>query len=149
VKEEHVRRTLATFAIGVALLAGAPARAADTVVFAGAGSYIAGWTTPVAALVKDTTGLTFVNADAALHDVVARVTVDAQYRCITGCGPDTRAWCIEYPIGRCPVFWTPLVGIGRVVPVQGLENTTPGQFYTYICTIHSAMVGTLYVLDMP
>lgn len=94
------------------------------VILSTAGDAVKGYTTPV--MVASRSGsLTYVNGDAAPHDVVA-----------TAPGPVN---------GR--LFGTKLIGLGQTAVVEGLENTVAGQSYTFICTIHGAMRGTLQIVD--
>jgi plastocyanin len=66
--------------------------------------------------------VTFVNADAVEHDVLAR---DA--------GPDGK-----------PLFRSELIGFAQAAPVEGTEYLVTGD-YTFICSIHPQMEGTLTV----
>lgn len=101
-------------------------------------------------------GLRFVNLDGAFHDVVAL--------------EDTRphgsaTWCENYPPDpedptreTCPLFWTPLVPGAAQDPtltpegknetwVRGLADTQEGETYTFFCSIHPSMVGTIEVIE--
>jgi hypothetical protein len=42
---------------------------------------------------------------------------------------------------RC--FHSRLGGLGAVVPVEGLDRTTPGKSYGFFCSLHPGRRGTL------
>jgi plastocyanin len=132
------RVVLSTAAALIAMAFALPAQSqVPGVIVAGPGSYLFAGTyyTPAAVAEKDGT-VTLVNADIQLHDVVA---VDAY-------GPQTQPWCTSYPLGKCPLFWTPLVALGQTTELQGTENLTPGETYKFKCSIHPWMQGTLATL---
>lgn len=79
--------------------------------------------------------ITFVNADAFRHNVVSREP-----------GAEDRPWCAGYGIGRCPLFWSPLINVGQTTPVLGLDRIEAGNTYTFYCTLHTGMQGTLVAL---
>lgn len=88
-------------------------------------------------------GLRYYNFDANQHDVVA---LDAKRA--DGSAP----WCDAYEdpfdpdAQECPLFWTPLIsGGGTETAVLGLEDTEPGRSYTFYCSIHRNMVGTIEI----
>ncbi|MGH2830268.1 MAG: hypothetical protein ACRDJM_07270 [Actinomycetota bacterium] len=112
------------------------AQAADVPYVTGPGGQFVGYTIPVFALPAGST-MTLVNVDIPQHDVIA-----------TTFGPDSNTWCAEqeFEIGRCPVFWSPLIGLGAQAPVYGVEALPAGGIYAFYCSIHSAMDGTLVVL---
>ncbi len=99
-----------------------------------AGASLRGYDTPVAVAAKDATP-TYVNDDLFLHNVVAK---DAF-------GPANRPWCAAFPTGRCPLFWTPLIGLAQSTTVRGLDRAEPGAAYAFYCTLHAAMRGTLVI----
>jgi plastocyanin len=47
----------------------------------------------------------------------------------------------------CPVFWAPLLGLGESADLQGLKNTVAGRSYTFYCSLHPGMRGTLAVVN--
>jgi plastocyanin len=105
-------------------------------VVSGPGGSSLGYLTP--AMVAQPGGdLTYVNADIVQHDVVHYSTVDGFG------GPGNQPWCARYPKGKCPVFWSDQIGVGASTPVLGLENLESGTAYTFYCTIHPNMQGTL------
>ncbi len=92
-------------------------------IVAGPGGFATTYVTP--AMVTRVGGpLSFVNNDLPQHDVVA---VD------------------KAPDGS-PLFKTPLIGIGEVAPVTGLDRVESGRTYGFYCSIHPGMKGTLAVL---
>lgn len=66
--------------------------------------------------------VTFVNADAVEHDVLARDK-----------GPDGK-----------PLFRSELIGFAQSTPVEGTEYLVTGS-YAFVCSIHPQMEGTLNV----
>lgn len=83
--------------------------------------------------VTDVAGtLTLVNADLRAHDVVS-----------VAYGPDDNAWCPRYPAGQCPLFASPLLGLAEQGAVEGTEQLTPLTTYSFYCSIHPWMTGTL------
>jgi len=92
-------------------------------IVAGPGGFATTYVTP--AMVTRVGGpLSFVNNDLPQHDVVA---VD------------------KAPDGS-PLFRTPLIGIGEVTQVTGLDRVVPGRTYGFYCSIHPGMKGTLAVV---
>lgn len=116
------------------LLMGTTAQAAGASIVAAPGSAVVGYATPAMA-VPAGGELTFVNLDIYAHDVVA----------FDRFGPDTKPWCHEFE-GPCPLFWSALIPIGGSTPVLGLENLVPNEKYTWYCTVHAWMKGTLAAL---
>lgn len=91
-------------------------------VVAGPGAQTAGYATP--AVVTFTGGqLSFSNLDIVQHDV----TADAK-------GPDGK-----------PLFQSKLIGLGETASVDGVDKLKPGQNYTFHCSLHPGMHGTLIV----
>lgn len=134
-----MRTRLARIMVGVSLLALAgsaqPASAAEVVFVAGPGGPFVNYTVPLIVVSQGDT-LTYANVDVFLHDVVAREK-----------GPNAK-WCAEAGFGKgeCPVFWTPLIGLGASTTMRGLDNVEPGTQYEFFCSIHVNMVGTMVVL---
>lgn len=100
---------------------------------------------PDTMLVSRSLGLTLVNTDTARHDIVAR-----DDRRPNGSAP----WCDEFEdpedpaAENCPLFWSPLIpGGGSTTPIIGLQDTVEGRDYTFYCSIHPAMVGTIKVVE--
>lgn len=136
-----MRRKIMSLAGSAALLGlaaapwSSPATAADLHYVSGPGGTVVGYTLPVMVMRAGDT-LTYTNADAAPHDVVAT----------TRKGPDA-AWCAlaQFPEGECPLIWTPLLSLGGRSVVYGTENLVPGDQVQFKCTIHANMKGTLVV----
>jgi hypothetical protein len=64
---------------------------------------------------------------------------------VAGKGKDP--WCTRFAKGKCPVFWTPLLGLGESTDLKGLKNTVAGRNYTFYCSLHPGMRGTLAVVN--
>ncbi|MBV8985774.1 MAG: PQQ-binding-like beta-propeller repeat protein [Acidimicrobiia bacterium] len=99
---------------------GVPGLPGGPTIVAGPGAYVSTYLTPAMA-VRVGQPLDFVNADLPQHDVVA---VDL--------GPDGQ-----------PLFRSKLIGLGEVATVDGTNRLTPGKTYTFYCSIHPGMRGTL------
>jgi plastocyanin len=97
-----------------------------------------GYLTPVLVISKGGS-LTYTNLDIERHNVVQDVKTDGVH------GPSTAAWCAQFPKGRCPIFYSALIGFGGSEAVKGLQNVTPGKIYTFYCTLHPGMKGRLVV----
>ncbi len=132
----HITKSLIAVLAVWSLIVAVPSSAADSVVVAGPGGQLAGYVTRAQVASKSAT-LTFLNLDFLTHDVVA----------YNAYGPDTQEWCSGFPVGRCPLFWSPLIGFNQTTPVLGLANATAGKTYTFYCTIHPGMRGTLAVVE--
>lgn len=110
-----------------------PARAQGTVITNGPGAAITGYATP-AAVSTQGGPVTYINGDPVTHDVIAK-----QF------GPGNQPWCASFPLNRCPLFFTPLIGLGEQVEVAGLENAVPGATYDFYCSLHAGMKGKLVI----
>jgi polyvinyl alcohol dehydrogenase (cytochrome) len=101
---------------------GLPDLPAGPIIVAGPGAASTTYATPV--MVTQVGGpLSFTNADIPQHDVISEAV-----------GPD-----------GAPLFRTPLIGIGEVVPVEGIDRVESGRSYGFYCSIHPGMRGTLIV----
>lgn len=80
--------------------------------------------------------LTFVNADITAHDIVSEEL-----------GPTDNPWCARY-VGHhfCPLFASPLVGLGGQTTVEGTDQLEPGRTYHFFCSVHHWMTGTLVAI---
>ena len=95
-----------------------------------------GYATPLVMAAKGG-ALDYTNADVVRHDVVQDVEQDGV------AGAATKPWCKNFDRGKCPVFWTPLLGLGDTAAVQGLDQLKPGTTYHFYCSVHPGMKGTL------
>lgn len=144
------RTSLAMVLAAVAAIASAlPARAAGPVILSGPGSQYSTYSQPVTAA-QVGGDLTYVNGDIAFHDVLAR-----DY------GSDVKPWCGPpdpskpedpiknprgFPFGKCPVFWSNLIGLSRMTPVLGTDQLLAGRTYDFYCSLHPWMFGALVAL---
>ena len=103
-----------------------------------------GYMTPVL-LVEKGGDLTYANFDILKHDVVHDVETD-------GFGTKKKMpWCEQkeddhghhHHSTACPVFWSKLTGLGETTEILGLKHLKPGRIYTFFCTLHHGMKGTL------
>jgi plastocyanin len=99
-----------------------------------------GYLTPVIAAAKGG-DLTYTNLDLERHNVVHDVAQDGFG------GPSDQPWCKQFKGAKCPVFYSELIGLAQSEPVLGLENLEPGTTYTFFCTLHPGMKGTLLALQ--
>lgn len=127
----------AVAAVAAFMLTPAPGQAVDIQYVTGPGGQFVGYTAP-ALVVRAGDTVTYTNADVAAHDVVADVL-----------GPD-RPWCAlaGFAPGQCPLVWSPLIGLGKSVPVYGVVDVAPGQQVTFHCSIHANMHATLVALPV-
>ena len=103
-----------------------------------AGGQFYGYVTP-AMTVQSGGELTYANFDIVQHDVVHDTEADG----IVNKKKDP--WCKMFNKGQCPLFWSPRAGLGDVVEVLGLKNVKAGEVYTFFCTLHPGMKGTIVV----
>ena len=132
-----------------------PASAADLVWVSGPGGPFVGYTLPVLVAAQGD-NVTYINLDPFEHDVHACPNPNScDPRNLQPAGQEA-SWCTE-PIrpgeeppfpdpGTCPLFWTPLIGIGGQEPIYGMDLIAPGESYTFFCSIHANMDATLVVL---
>ena len=138
---------------GLACILAAPAAARPAahvkqtpVVMTVPGSVYFGYAPPVVIVEKGGT-LTYSNLDSTEHDFVQDVEADGFG------GPKKAPWCKKLASSEeghrhahgCPAFYTPLLGSGGSAEVRGLANVKPGVTYTFFCTRHHSMQGTLIV----
>ena len=119
------------------LVTSAPAAVA-AVAAAVPGSFAAGFATPVV-VVERGEKLTFYSADLPQHDFVALNSY------LSRKAARRAKWCSGFPAGKCPVFWSPRIGAGESTQVLGLNRVRPGKQYTFYCSLHPGMKGTLVV----
>jgi plastocyanin len=135
-------RGMAAIVAGVAVLvggsvSGVSAQQAPLVVSGPAGQFY-GYATP-AMVVQPGGTLSYANFDIVQHDVVHDVGADG----IANKKKDK--WCRDFKKGECPLFWSARASLGQTVEVKGLKNLTAGEVYTFFCTLHPGMKGSLVV----
>jgi plastocyanin len=126
-------RGLLSILAGALIAIGPLATRADAQVAAAAP--INTYATPVVVVMDRSQPATFVNADIAEHDVVAYDAVRADV---------TPWWCFGYE-SHCPLFATHVLPTGETAPIEGLDEAQTGVPYTFYCTRHPFMKGTLIV----
>ena len=110
-------------------------------IISGPQAQFSGYLTPAMVASKASGRVIYTNLDVVRHDVIQDVRTDG----VAGKGKDP--WCKRFAKGKCPVFWTPLLGLGESAEVQGLKNTAAGKTYTFYCSLHPGMRGSLAVVD--
>jgi polyvinyl alcohol dehydrogenase (cytochrome) len=110
-------------------------------IVAGPQAQFSGYLTPAMVASKGSGKVIYTNLDVVRHDVVQDVRTDG----VASKGKDP--WCKRFAKGKCPVFWAPLLGLGESADLQGLKNTQPGKTYTFYCSLHPGMRGSLSVVD--
>lgn len=115
----------------------APAAGAGTQVLTGPQAQFYGYLTPAVVAAKGRP-VTYTNTDIVRHDVVQDPRTDGV------AGDGSAPWCGRFPAGRCPLFWTDLLGVGESAPVQGLGGLA-SRSYSFSCSLHPGMRGTLVV----
>jgi polyvinyl alcohol dehydrogenase (cytochrome) len=120
---------------------GGPEDQATPHIVAGPQAQFAGYLTPAMVASKQTGRVLYTNLDVVRHDVMQDVRTDG----VASKGKDP--WCKRFAKGKCPLFLAPLLGLGETAEVQGFKNTVPGRTYTFYCSLHPGMRGTLAVVD--
>jgi polyvinyl alcohol dehydrogenase (cytochrome) len=110
-------------------------------IVAGPQAQFSGYLTPAMVLSKGSGRVIYNNLDVVRHDVVQDPRTDG----VAGNGKDP--WCKRYAKGKCPVFMSPLLGLGESAELRGLKNTVVGKTYTFYCSLHPGMRGSLAVVD--
>ena len=128
----------ATLLIGASPAAATANGPTDTQILTGPSAKYYGYLTPVVVVSKGG-HITYTNIDIERHNVVQDVTFDGVH------GPSTAKWCGQFPKGRCPIFYSALIGLGQSESVRGLKGVKPGKVYTFYCTLHPGMKGRLVV----
>ncbi len=129
---------LMLFIISVPTSAGSTDDVPVYVVSTGPAAQFYGYVAPVVVTEKGGS-VTYLNLDIARHDLVQDVQADGF------AGSRKKPWCKSFRKGTCPVFWTPSIGLGQQTQVKGLESVKPGKTYSFLCTLHPGMTGTLIV----
>ncbi len=128
----------AVAAVSTALVLAASAPAHAAVAAAVPGSFAAGFATPVVVAAQGE-AITFANADAAPHNLVA----DGVY--LSKKDAKKSPWCSAFTAKTCPLFWSPTIAAGETTEVEGLERLEAGKQYPFFCSVHPGMKGTLVV----
>lgn len=132
-----MRRALVlTLALGLLAALAAPAHGA--VVATGPGGFTAGFVPPVV-VIAEGEGIDYTNADIAPHNFVA---ADAY---VPKKAARKTKWCSAFDKGKCPLFWSPTIGLGQSTSVSGLARLKSGDQFGFVCTLHPNMKGTLVV----
>jgi plastocyanin len=97
-----------------------------------------GYLTPVVVIAKGGP-ITYTNLDIERHNVVQDVSSDGVH------SSGKQKWCPLFDRGRCPIFYSALIGLGKSESVKGLKFVKPGKVYTFYCTLHPGMKGKLVV----
>ncbi|MGI8774872.1 MAG: cupredoxin domain-containing protein [Actinomycetota bacterium] len=141
------KSVLVALAAGALLLtpsAGAAPKA-EHQALAGPGGFTYGYLTSKITISKGDS-ITLSNFDVFEHDFVQDVETDG-----FGGKKKKAPWCKKDHGAHsghgdaCPVFWSELASTGESVQIQGLKRVKPGKIYTFFCTIHHNMKGTLTV----
>ena len=134
-----MKKLLLPFVALVLLAGAAPASSRSAAqgehVVSGAGAKFYGYATPLV-VVEPGAEISYYNFDIEKHNVVQDAIADGVY------SKKKQPWCRDFPKGKCPVFWSKMIGLGDT-PIKGLENVEPGQLYTFYCTLHPGMKGRL------
>ena len=117
-----------------------PNGAVNPRIVSGPQAQFAGYATRAMVASKSTGKLLYSNFDVVRHDVVQDPRTDGV------AGPGGEPWCNQFK-SQCPIFWTPLLGLGETTEVLGIRNTTTGRAYSFYCTLHPGMRGSLAVVD--
>ena len=133
-----MRKTLCVVAAACLVLVGAPPATAATAVVTAPGGFAAGFLPPVVVIAPGE-DITYVNADIAPHDFVAYESY------MTKKQAKKAPWCSGFDRGKCPLFWSQTITAGQSTEVLGLENVESGAQYTFYCSRHPGMKGTLIV----
>jgi plastocyanin len=102
------------------------------------GGFQSGYVPPVIVIAPGES-IEYTNLDVASHNFVA----DGSF--IPKKAAKKVKWCSGYDKGKCPLFWSPAIGLGETTPVSGLDRVKSGGQYGFFCTIHPNMKGTLVV----
>src|SRR3954447_885397 len=116
----------------------AAASAAESTVVSVAQGQSYGYATPVMLMPKGGK-LQYANFDLVRHNVVQDVLADHK-----SLKNGKAKWCRQFKRGKCPLFYSPLIGLGQSEPVLGVGNLKAGT-YSFYCTLHPGMKGKLVV----
>lgn len=129
-----MRKFVIAAAVAACLAASTSSHAAVQIAIAPPGADVIGFATPTMVAVKGQ-ALQFVNADpVAPHNIES-----VEY------GSNSKPWCSEYLVNKCPRFASALVEVGGTSTAD-LGATAVGKTYEFICRVHTDMRGTLNVV---
>ena len=83
-------------------------------------------------------GLTYVNADIDVHDVVSDGVRTPEQ--------EGAAHCFNYAANACPLFTSELIGVGATSEVVGLDDLDTG-VYSFYCSEHPWMQAFLVLAN--
>jgi polyvinyl alcohol dehydrogenase (cytochrome) len=114
----------------------------DPLVVSGAQAQSYGYLTPLV-VVRKGGALSYANFDVVRHNVVQDVAVD--HKSLKLAVADKTSWCRQFKRGKCPMFWSKLIGVTQQTPVLGVGKLKAGM-YSFYCTLHPGMKGKLRIL---
>lgn len=124
--------------LALAFVAAVAGPAAAVPVVTAPGGYQSGFLPPVVVIAPGES-IEYTNLDVASHNFVA---ADAY---VPKKSAKKVKWCSGFSKGKCPLFWSPAIGVGETTAVQGLSRVKSGTQYGFLCTLHPNMKGTLVV----
>ena len=133
----HFMRKLIA-ALAACFVMATPGSANAAVAATGPGGFLAGFVPPVVVIAPGE-DITYVNADIAPHDFVAYEAYMSKKQA------KKAPWCSGFDRGKCPLFWSQTITAGQSTEVLGTENVVSGKQYTFYCSRHPGMKGTLIV----
>jgi polyvinyl alcohol dehydrogenase (cytochrome) len=87
--------------------------------------------------------LGYSNFDLVRHNVVQDVNADG--KALSRAKARHTKWCSQFKRGKCPMFWSKLIGLGQSIDVLGVDRLKAGT-YSFFCTLPPGMKGKLVVL---
>ncbi|MDQ1694746.1 MAG: hypothetical protein QOJ03_99 [Frankiaceae bacterium] len=117
--------------------AAAAAAAPGLTVVSGPQAQSYGYLTPEIVMQRGGT-LKYANFDVVRHNVVQDVAADHKSL------RKKAKWCRQFKRGKCPLFWSPLIGVTQSTTVLGVSHLRAGT-YSFYCTLHPGMKGKLLV----
>jgi polyvinyl alcohol dehydrogenase (cytochrome) len=120
----------------------APTAAEGLTVVSGPQAQSYGYLTPEVVVQKGGS-LSYANFDVVRHNVVQDVNADGHG--LKRKKAERTRWCKQFPLGKCPMFWSKLIGLTQQENVLGVSALKSGT-YSFFCTLHPGMKGKLVVL---
>ena len=120
------------------LVLAAPTAAQAALALTGPGGFVAGFLPPVV-VVAPGEAITYANADIAPHNFIAYESFMSKKQA------KKAPWCSAYEKGKCPLFWSDTITAGQSTEVLGTEYLESGKQYSFYCSLHPGMKGTLIV----